>query len=251
MARPVLHGIMKRAVRGSDRREFGRHMRRRTDKLEGVYIMKCTLKLIALGAVVLAIGLSPVFALIGSSAHDFQVAWSNGEICAPCHTPHNATGLTGAPLWSRADPGSSYTAYPSGGTMDATDAGAAPGGASLLCLSCHDGTVALGLFQGGNAETTDMGDVGTGSGDFGLNLSNDHPISITYNTALSVTDTGLNDPATTVSGLPGGGFITGDLLFSNKVECASCHDVHNTATIDKLLVKSNAGSALCLTCHNK
>jgi len=57
------------------------------------------------------------------------------------------------------------------------------------------------------------------------------------------------DPTTTSSGL--GGTIDGDMLLANQVQCASCHDVHNAANLNFLLVKDNANSALCLTCHNK
>ena len=37
------------------------------------------------------------------------------------------------------------------------------------------------------------------------------------------------------------------------VECSSCHDVHNQgpAGVADLLIKSNASSDLCLTCHIK
>ena len=40
---------------------------------------------------------------------------------------------------------------------------------------------------------------------------------------------------------------------SRTMECASCHDVHNTASASNqnLLLISNTASALCLTCHNK
>ena len=39
------------------------------------------------------------------------------------------------------------------------------------------------------------------------------------------------------------------MLFNDRLECASCHDVHNSYNQAGLLVKSNADSALCLTCH--
>jgi len=84
----------------------------------------------------------------------------------------------------------------------------------------------------------------------GGDLNSEHPISFTYNDALATADGGLNIPSTTTSGL--GGTIADDMLFNNKVECASCHDVHNAlGTGGNLLVKSNAGSGLCLTCHAK
>ena len=66
-------------------------------------------------------------------------ASSESQICIFCHTPHNASAA--APLWNRRDPGSTYIPYSS------TTAVANPGqptGASILCLSCHDGTIALG-----------------------------------------------------------------------------------------------------------
>ena len=83
----------------------------------------------------------------------------------------------------------------------------------------------------------------------GTDLSDDHPISFTYNTALATADGGLWDPASALSGL--GGTIDADLLSGSMVECSSCHDVHNSYGIPFLLVKSNAASALCLTCHDK
>jgi len=35
------------------------------------------------------------------------------------------------------------------------------------------------------------------------------------------------------------------------VECVSCHDPHNAAGFEKMLVMSNRRSALCLACHEK
>jgi predicted CXXCH cytochrome family protein len=89
----------------------------------------------------------------------------------------------------------------------------------------------------------------TGDHNLGTDLSNDHPISFSFDTALATADGGLKDPATASSGL--GGTVNDDLLLGGKMECASCHDVHNSSNLSKLLVKSNAGSALCLTCHSK
>jgi predicted CXXCH cytochrome family protein len=52
-----------------------------------------------------------------------------------------------------------------------------------------------------------------------------------------------------------GGTIRDDLLFADRMECSSCHDVHNgpaaTAVNDNLLVITQVQSRLCLTCHNK
>ncbi len=183
---------------------------------------------------------------IVGSAHDFSSeTWNtSGEICIVCHTPHNADNtVTDAPLWNHQTTTATFTLYTSA-TLDATDLGQ-PSGNSKLCLSCHDGTVAVDNFGG----TTNGGDFVSGSKLIGTDLSNDHPISFTYDATLATADGGLFDPAVQNSGL--GGSIDADLLFNGKLQCASCHDVHNGSGLDNLLVKSNAASALCLTCHNK
>ena len=80
----------------------------------------------------------------------------------------------------------------------------------------------------------------------GTDLSNDHPISFTYDGLLATADGGgLVTPASTSL------VVTGVPLFGAKMECASCHDVHNTLGIAKLLRVSTVGSALCLKCHSK
>lgn len=187
-----------------------------------------------------------------ASKHDFSAkSWnSTGEICKVCHIPHNAnTAVTNAPLWNhQLTSTASFTLY-SSGTLNATVG--QPDASSKLCLSCHDGTVAIENFSGTTSGTTYMGTLGTpvGYANVGTDLSNDHPISFTYDAALATTDGGLNDPTTTASGL--GGTISQKMLISGKVQCASCHDVHNGAGVTYLLKKSNAASALCLTCHKK
>jgi len=182
--------------------------------------------------------------IVGSS-HDFSPnAWSQGEICKACHTPHNGAMLPEAPLWNHELTTATFTLYTSS-TLNAVMG--QPDGNSKLCLSCHDGTVALENFGGVTTGTTKI--LPGNPAYVGTNLTNDHPVSFTYNTALATADGGLFDPSTTQSGL--GGTITNTMLFSNKMQCASCHDVHNSYGINGLLVKSNAASALCLTCHDK
>lgn len=184
------------------------------------------------------------YADIAGSKHDFSgLAWSGGEVCLPCHTPHNAdTSVSNAPLWNHElTQVVAYTLYASA-TLNSTPG--QPGGISKLCLSCHDGTVAIDSYGG----TTGSEMISAGKL-IGTDLRGVHPISITYDTALSTTDSGLNDPAGTDSGL--GGTIQQDLLFANQMECASCHDVHDSAGHARLLRVSNQGSGLCLTCHNK
>ncbi len=186
---------------------------------------------------------------IVGSAHDFRgYLWNeSGEICKPCHTPHNTKPLP-APLWNHEMSIATYTMYDSP-TMDA-DVSSQPSGISKICLSCHDGTVALENYGDITSGTIYL----FGENLIGTDLRNDHPISFVYDDSLAIKDGELYDPSTKLSGLVGSsGTIHDDMLFQGKMECSSCHDVHNTraAPGTKLLVKDNSGSSLCLTCHDK
>src|SRR3954451_17667369 len=84
-----------------------------------------------------------------SSKHNLSVSGpgdiksaTETEICIFCHTPHRGTGET--PLWNHALSSATYTPYTSSTIKAAVGQ---PTGASKLCLSCHDGTVALGLVN--------------------------------------------------------------------------------------------------------
>lgn len=183
---------------------------------------------------------------IKGSAHDFssELQWNpNGEICVVCHTPHGSGTDTIVPLWNHKTTQSTFTVY-SSPTLNASVG--QPSGASKACLSCHDGTIAYDAY--GNKTGTLYVEDGAL---MGTDLSNDHPISFKYDSALITSDGGLQNPETAMSGL--GGTIENDLLIDKKLECSSCHDVHNGASEEAqhLLVKANSGSALCLTCHIK
>jgi predicted CXXCH cytochrome family protein len=206
-------------------------------------------------AIVALVGL-PVVALAGiaSTAHNLSgETGTNGEICIVCHTPHNGdTSLLSAPLWDHEVTAvTDYSMYDSD-TMTADMTGAQPGETSLLCLSCHDGTVAIDSF-GANTGTNFMAT--DAAGYVGQDLSDDHPIGFTYGTALSTADPGLYDPTATDAGLtlkPGN--INVAMLFGagdDQLECASCHDAHDAAGVGSFLRKDNTNSDLCLTCHNK
>ena len=193
--------------------------------------------------VILIFGYGTVFADISGSDHDFSgEAWSGGRICIVCHTPHNADmTVTGSPLWNHEVSAAAFTEYDSP-TLDATVA-TSISGVSLLCLSCHDGTVAIDSYGGASGTN-----IISGSQLIGTSLANDHPIDFTYDAALATTDGELFDPSSATSGL--GGTIANDMLFSGEMQCGSCHDAHDD-TNNNFLVKSNAASALCLTCHDK
>lgn len=184
---------------------------------------------------------------IQGSAHDFSGVDADEQLCVFCHTAHNADdSVTDAPLWNHTVTTRTYTTYNSP-SMDATTS--QPSASSKLCLSCHDGTVAVDSYGGRTGVIFVGGTLAIGADD----LANDHPVSFVYDDALAATDGGLHAPSATSSGV--GSTITEDLLINNRLECSSCHDVHNgeaaEAVNDHLLVISQTQSQLCLTCHNK
>ncbi len=189
------------------------------------------------------------FAAIADTAHDLSAdGYGSDQICIFCHTPHNAND-TYEPLWNAdISTTASFTAY-SSSTFDGTVAdGLDPViGPSRLCMSCHDGSIAIDSAIG---STTLIGDVGTGSGLLDTDLSNDHPVGFDY-VAAALADDEI-EPATATLGT---GFIS-DYLFDNgsgntMMTCATCHDVHGVTGVASFLLETNAGSALCLRCHIK
>lgn len=215
--------------------------------------------------VVMSFFLSSVaFATISGSKHDLTTtnlanvpvlsASNVDEPCVFCHTPHGAGAAGSAPLWNRdtgtvtgtyGDPTGSMEFAPVAADVALTDA--------RLCLSCHDGTIGNTLTNPPNGASGDitvsLTEDWTGSSTLIGDLSNDHPIGMSYGSAQS-TDTGLNaGPALpffsqTLTGADAG-------AKSDVMWCSSCHDVHGNGAIELFLQVDNAGSALCTTCHNK
>lgn len=178
------------------------------------------------------------------------------EICIFCHTPHAAIKNDSIPLWNHTlSTVATYTMYTSptfDGAATMQNLGgvtAANASASNLCLSCHDGTVAINSFanpSNQNPTTLMNGGVNqipTGATNLGTNLSNTHPVNFIYDAALATADGSLKDPAT----------LTGVRLYTGRVQCASCHDPHTSADPSGrsfLRVTMNQ-SGLCMACHNK
>ncbi|MFZ2542329.1 MAG: cytochrome c3 family protein [Gallionella sp.] len=83
----------------------------------------------------------------GSGAHGpslgFNFTTATTEICVFCHTPHGADSTAAVPLWNRTLTSNTYQTYASLGTSSFDGADNQPGGVSLACLSCHDGTQAM------------------------------------------------------------------------------------------------------------
>jgi len=178
-------------------------------------------------------------------------ATSESQVCVFCHTPHGASAAPGAPLWNRQFTTQTYTPYTSSSLDAETIAGQLdqPAGSSKVCLSCHDGTLAIGTVNvAGGQQNVTFSMVGVGAGgempagsgtqtgftrNLGIDLRNDHPISLTYDTTLSTADGELRDPATTADiALRQSGvrplFPLEPTGPSNEqqLQCATCHDPH-------------------------
>ena len=223
------------------------------------------------------------FAGVATTRHNLSAtgpgtikATSETGRCVFCHTPHGAINITDGPLWNHTMSSATYTvpskSQPAWTTLLSTVG--QPDKGAKLCLSCHDGTVAVGAVvntpgPGSNSAGIAMAGV-TGSGTIpssaagylGINISGHHPVSIAVNDTLladksAQCSTGgsfsLSYPATTS---PVKLRSTANLYKSaagkngNGVQCASCHDPHNDPN-GKFLVTGTPvnNTPLCETCH--
>ncbi len=190
---------------------------------------------------------------IRGSKHDLSgQGWGTDEVCKFCHTPHNADkSVAGSPLWNHQVTQAVFVTY-SSPTLK-VDSGVTnpeqPLGPSKLCLSCHDGTVAIDSY-GGRTGTHFI----SGVANLGTDLSNDHPISInwTHQTSRGVScynchGTGHSGSNLYVSVLPFYGSHP-----NQTVECGTCHEPHNKySAYPKMLRKSLNQSEICFHCHAK
>ena len=190
--------------------------------------------------------------------------YGSAQICVFCHTPHSANDGVKAPLWNRNVTTSGYTAYDSP-TID-MDVKGTPTGVSLACLSCHDGQIGLDVILNmpgttGDTVTSRTTTIGTNTMVAGADadydplltqdLSDDHPVSVTYDNTSSG-DLAFNSIAS--AELLGLRFFDDvSVGVNNVVQCATCHNPHMSPTSgnEKFLRIANAGSALCKTCHIK
>ena len=180
--------------------------------------------------------------------HDFgpgsrsPITGARPDFCMYCHQPHSALNRG---LWNQTLTTQSYTTY----TSDTEkNRGMQPliGGDSNMCLSCHDGTVAVGssvvygqVTTQGSMSSMDV---------FGANLQPSHPFSL----ALPI-----QDNVDLVASLASQGRTadpTGAVkLVNGNIECTSCHDPHVQARdliSQNFLVRDSSSGQMCLACHD-
>lgn len=223
--------------------------------------MRKTIVLLTILLLILGIA---VFAGVKDTKHNFSSQanspnaffYGTRQVCVFCHATHNGNQTLGA-LWNHeANVAQSYIMYDSP-TMDMDVAVDRPHKGSLVCLSCHDGTIAINSLNNlpgpeaagnygtpGGAAIDGAGKLTSGSDAFvGTDLTDDHPVGITYDASkdpsgfYAKTGNPVNYP---------------DKLLSEGlyVECVSCHNPHDN-TYSNFLIESNTGSNLCIRCHTK
>ena len=164
------------------------------------------------------------------------------DACAYCHAPHSGLNVG---LWNQKLTTKTYTTYTS---KTETNLGTQPtlGRSTNHCLSCHDGTIAVGTTAAYGTVTTHGTMAATDV--FGGSMESSHPFSLV---------TPLKDNIDLVASLAANGKTadtTGAIrLYGGNVECLSCHDPHVQARdllSQNFLVKDSANGQMCLACHD-
>ena len=151
------------------------------DEGERAFTMRLEWLSIFLGICLLAQAAHSANRSIRHSKHDLSVTGAGPtkspyerEICVFCHAPHGASGES--PLWNRFSSGVVYETYKS---STAKAKVGQPTGSSKQCLSCHDGTIALGMVRSRATPIRFAGGVVAmppGKANLSADLSDDHPV---------------------------------------------------------------------------
>ena len=188
--------------------------------------------------------------LILNSKHDFRAgssaairSVSGQDVCVYCHTPHNAN--SGTYLWNQKTSSTQFPVY-SSTTLQANVTPIQSRDVSKLCLSCHDGTIALGdtvndgliQFVQGSGYTLPSSSRSNVAANRGF--TDDHPFGFIPVLGSEITKPAVSNPV--------------HLDSSGKVQCTTCHEPHEEyrdPTVGRFLVMSNQSSTICLACHVK
>jgi predicted CXXCH cytochrome family protein len=171
---------------------------------------------------------------------------SEDRVCIFCHSSHNAS--KDGPLWNHQTtaPGKFRTYDRS--TMNSTPE--QPNGSTKLCLSCHDGTIAVGAIRGLRRPISmrgvgSRGEIPAGKrSHIGTDLTGTHPVSTKFGQDLALVDKHLRwppyDPEQLV-GTDAGGYV----------QCTSCHDPHDDSKSEKYPFWRKATfDEVCVVCHS-
>lgn len=191
-------------------------------------------------------------------------AVSETQICIFCHTPHNSSPAK--PLWNHEITAVvTYINYWSDTLQSyASEAEAPPiDGFSRLCLSCHDGTVAIGSVISRWEEIMMVTVTGVidasgkligGPGYLGTDLSGGHPVSIIFDEALANKRNSADPPLTRLK-WP---IVDPDIKLRPTqggygVQCTACHDPHENRAAGGWppFWQKSSHDEVCNVCHEQ
>lgn len=182
-----------------------------------------------------------------------------GSLCVVCHVPHG--GSTSGLLWNHTLSSATLTfgagATTVAGTILPTNLGTWTG-TTKNCLSCHDGTVAIGSLISGTALGTTTMDATHTIGSGG-NIAGMHPVGVPYPDQANAVYNAITSQAdpTGFNASPTKAKLFGTAVGFKGIECASCHDPHDgTGNANgNFLRLANSGTTsatyICLNCHIK
>ena len=210
---------------------------------------------------------------------------ANVGLCTYCHTPHKAQSTQ--LLWNHKLSAQTFS-YTDATTTAGTTLPSFVGtwnGASAKCLSCHDGSVAIGdvaVFieephdeaSGNSLDPTRM--TAIDGGNFVIansttgSLDGNHPVAVpypfgqassTYNSITTGPSAALTEFVAAPTGVRlytdngAGSISSGGTAGQSGIECSSCHDPHDVKSVADLFLLGNLDgsdpSYLCLKCHIK
>jgi hypothetical protein len=228
---------------------------------------------------------------LANTGHDFTsnagaaLAGEAGSVgrCTFCHTPH--VSKTSELGWNHTLSKNAFdygVAATTAGTPYARFRGDTYKGPSAKCLSCHDGSVAIGDIGAQGQSSRVLSADRIGSNGFALaqqvgangNLGGNHPVAMPYPYArMANTYNGVTNgarlvaadwvPDPTVNNMrlysedSGGNVVDTPRAGAAGIECSSCHDPHNKASKDAMFLRAKVGGStresgyICLQCHDK
>jgi len=235
--------------------------------------------LVALAALLLpsAACAGPADGLVGT-LHDFSNQGSTPTgLCTYCHAPHKAQ--TQALIWNHTLSRTNYSwelAQTDIGTPYPSFSGDTYTGTTAKCLSCHDGTVAIGdlAWWNGGPAVVDNRRVSPGARMASPQgrITTGHPVAMPYpfnrlaSTYNGVRNGGANPAALkpsewvadpTALGIAlynddGSGLIRpGPVVGRAGIECSSCHDPHNGKQVEDGQFLRGTRGGICDKCHAK
>ena len=222
-----------------------------------------------------------------TDAANYTISGTNGEgdpvttvgLCTFCHTPHKAQHT--ALLWNHTDTNNTFSWTDNTTTMAGTVLPSFTktwNGPTPKCLSCHDGSVAVGDIQwfGEGTPSITIIEAGGGTGldatgkldattfQVGVagNMNGNHPVTVPYPGVGTHSYNGTNtgnayvpaewqaDPTALGVVLYRASDATATASISRVtsapaagdnlgVECASCHDPHNKQSVDDYFLRGN------------